>query len=258
MASMERPKTADKVLGTRLSDAMVRNQWSDRQKLAIACQFLASHGHSYGLAGQISMRAVAQNHYMTSRFGLGFDEVTASSMVTVNDDLEVVEGDGIPNPAIRFHTWVYRARPDVQAIVHTHPPYCSALSTLKRELVVAHMDAMMLHDDCAYLADWPGVPVADEEGRIISEALGRKRAILLAHHGQLTACTSIEEATYLAFWIEHAAKMQMIAQSVGEMRSVEPELAREAHDFLLKPSIVNLTFDSWGRRVARMRPDCMQ
>jgi L-fuculose-phosphate aldolase len=50
------------------------------------------------------------------------------------------------------------------------------------ELAVAHMDATPFFNDCAYLADWPGVPIADEEGQIISAALGEKRAILLDVH----------------------------------------------------------------------------
>ena len=53
--------------------------------------------------------------------------------------------------------------PDVRSIVHTHPPYCNALSMTGRNLEVAHMDAAMFWNDCAYLDEWPGVPVADDE-----------------------------------------------------------------------------------------------
>ncbi|MCQ4384354.1 class II aldolase/adducin family protein, partial [Clostridioides difficile] len=60
------------------------------------------------------------------------------------------------------------------------------------------MDMTPLHDDCAFLADWPGVPIADQEGGIISDALGSRRAIILAHHGYLTAGSTCEEATYLS------------------------------------------------------------
>ena len=61
-------------------------------------------------------------------FGLGFDEARASSIVLADDDLNLIEGDGMVNPSNRFHLWIYRHRADVTAIVHTHPPYCSALS----------------------------------------------------------------------------------------------------------------------------------
>jgi ribulose-5-phosphate 4-epimerase/fuculose-1-phosphate aldolase len=59
---------------------------------------------------------------------------------------------------------------------------------------------------CAYLPEWPGPPIGDEEGRIIHEAPGDKRAILLAHHGQLVATATIEEAAVLAVFVERTAR----------------------------------------------------
>src|SRR3546814_20797044 len=88
------------------------------------------------------------------------------------------------NPAVLFHFWVYRRRPDVNCIVHTHPPYVSALSMTGRALSISHMDATPFADDCAFLAEWPGLPIADNEGDIISAALGARRTILLAHKGR--------------------------------------------------------------------------
>ena len=137
----------------------------------------------------------------------------------------------------------------MNSIVHTHSPWASALAAARQPLVIAQMDMTPLHDDCAFLADWPGVPIADQEGVIISEALGSKRAIVLAHHGYLTAAKSIEEASHLSVYLERAARMQLRAQAAyGTLTPVKDDLAREAHDFLLKPSIVNATFDYWCRQ----------
>ena len=105
----------------------------------------------------------------------------------------------------------------------------------------------MLHGT-AHLPEWPGVPVADDEGRIISGALGGAKSILLANHGLLTAGASIEEATYLAVFFERAARMQIRAMAAGGYKEVKPELAEEARDFLLQPSIVRGTFAYWARR----------
>ena len=76
--------------------------------------------------------------------------------------------------------------PDVKAIVHTHAPYASALAATGKPLKTIHMDSAMLHGT-AHLPEWPGVPVADDEGRIISGALGSAKAILLSNHGLLAA-----------------------------------------------------------------------
>ena len=152
-----------------------------------------------------------------------------------------------PNPGVRFHIWIYRKRPDVRAIIHTHAPYASALAATGKPLQIAHMDSAMLYGT-AHLADWPGVPVADDEGRIISAALGDAKCILLANHGLLTTGSSVEEATYLAVFFERAARMQLRAMAAGGVKPVKPELAQEACEFLLQPSIVRGTFAYWARR----------
>jgi L-fuculose-phosphate aldolase len=191
-------------------------------------------------------------------FGLGFDEARASNIIRVDDDLNVVEGDGMAYGANRFHLWIYRQRPEINAIVHTHPPYCAALSMIGEELAVAQMDTMVFHEDCAYLPEWPGLPIGDDEGEIISRAIGNKRAILLAHHGQLTACKNIEEASVLAVYIERAAKIQLWASAAGKIKPVKPELAKEAHDFRLRQKVIDATFCYFARRVLRGSNDCLQ
>ena len=222
---------------------------SPKETLAYACRILAMTGQEAGLAGQISLRSERPDAYWTLRFGLGFDEATPDDFIEVDQDLNTLRGEGMANPATRFHLWVYRARQDVNAIIHTHSPWASALAAARQPLVIAQMDMTPLHEDCAFLADWPGVPIADHEGVLISEALGSKRAIVLAHHGYLTAGCSVEEATYLSVYLERAARMQLRAQAAfGPLTPVDATLAREAHDYLLKPSIVNATFDYWCRQ----------
>jgi L-fuculose-phosphate aldolase len=214
--------------------------------LALACRILAAEGHESGLAGQVTARGEKPDTWWTLEFGYGFDEATAGRMVLVDEDLKPVSG-GRPNPGVRFHVWIYRKRPDVQAIIHTHAPYASALAATGQPLKTIHMDSAMLHGT-AHLADWPGVPVADDEGRIISGALGAAKTILLANHGLLAAGSSIEEAAYLAVFFERAARMQLRAMSAGGLKEVKRELAEEARDFLLQPSIVRGTFAYWARR----------
>lgn len=218
------------------------------QLLATACRILAAEGHESGLAGQVTARGEKPGTWCTLEFGYGFDEASAGRMVLVDEDLKPLSG-GRPNPGVRFHVWIYRKRRDVQAIIHTHAPYASALAATGQPLRTIHMDSAMLHGT-AHLADWPGVPVADDEGRIISGALGDAKTILLANHGLLAAGSSIEEAAYLAVFFERAARMQLRAMSAGGFKEVKRELAEEARDFLLQPSIVRGTFAYWARRHA--------
>ena len=216
------------------------------ESLSLACRILAREGHESGLAGQVTARGENPGTWWTLQFGYGFDEATAERMVLVDEDLKPLSG-GRPNPGVRFHVWIYRKRPDVNAIVHTHAPHASALASTGKALKTIHMDSAMLHGT-AHLAEWPGVPVAEDEGRIISSALGDAKSILLANHGLLTTGNCVEEAAYLAVFFERAARMQLRAMAAGGFREVKPELAAEACEFLLQPSIVRGTFAYWGRR----------
>jgi len=231
---------------------------SVREKLAITSRVLYDGGHDSGLAGQITARGPEPGTYYTQRLGLGFDEISVSNILLVNEDLEVLEGHGMPNPANRFHSWVYRNRPDVQCIVHTHPLYTASLSMLETPLIVSHMDNCPLYDDCAFLEEWPGVPVGNEEGDIISRALGDKRAILLAHHGMLVAATSVEEACVLSLQFERTARMQLIAMAAGEIKPIKPELGREAHDWILRPRRSQIGFEYHARKALSRHPDMLR
>ena len=219
------------------------------EALAAACRILAREGHESGLAGQMTARGEKPATWWTLQFGYGFCEATPERMVLVDEDLEPLSG-GRPNPGVRFHVWIYRQRPDVNAIIHTHAPYASALAATGKPLQIAHMDSAMLYG-AAHLPEWPGVPVADDEGRIISGALGEAKTILLANHGLLTTGNSVEEAAYLAVFFERAARMQLRAMAAGGVKEVKPELAREARGFLLQPSIVRGTFAYWARRAEK-------
>ncbi|MFF8991108.1 aldolase [Streptomyces sp. NPDC014983] len=228
-----------------------------RQKLALTCRIAFDGGHDSGLAGQISSRGREPGTYYTQRLGLGFDEITEDNLLLVNEDLDVLEGEGMPNPANRFHSWIYRAREDVNCIIHTHPLHTAALAMLEVPLVVSQMDTTPLYDDCAFLKEWPGVPVGNEEGEIITAALGDKRAILLAHHGQLVTGRTIEEACTLALLIERAARLQLLAMAAGTIRPLDPALAREAHDWTSTDRRSRANFAYYARKALRNHPDCL-
>lgn len=229
-----------------------------RRSLTRSAWILADEGHESGLAGQLTARGPSPGTFWTLPLGLAFDEAEEASWLLIDDALQVLEGTGShgirePNPATRFHLWIYRARTDVTAIVHTHPPAASALAAAEQPLIVAHMDATPLFDDTAFLPDWPGLPTADREGELIAEALGGKHALLLAHHGLLAAGRSVQEAAFLAVFMERMARQQIDAAKVGGSKPIAADEARRARDFLRTDRIMGLTFDAWSRRAERRR-----
>ncbi|MEN5172278.1 aldolase [Acinetobacter higginsii] len=232
--------------------------YSDRQKLALTCRILFDHGHDAGLAGQITCRAEQENTFITQRFGLGFDEITAANLLVVDQDLKPLDQQGMANPANRFHTWIYQQHPEVNCIIHTHPTHIAALSMLRVPLAISQMDTCALYEDCSFVGEWPGVPVGNEEGIFISEALGKNRAVLLSHHGQLVAGKSIEEACNLALLIERAARLQLLAMSAGQIQPIPHELAKEAHDWLSTDKRNKVNFAYYARKALKNHRECIE
>lgn len=223
-----------------------------RQAVAQTCRTLYAFGHDSGLSGQISARAEKEGTYYTQRMGLGFDEITPENLLIVDEDLNVIDGSGMPNPANRFHSWLYRARADINCIVHTHAPYVSALSMLEVPLEIAHMDACLLYGQVAFLKKWPGIPVGNEEGEIISKAIGDKKAIMLSHHGLLVAAGSVEEACIMGVMFERAARLQLLAMAAGEIQKIPEDLGLEAQKWICTPSRITATFAYYARRAERL------
>jgi len=224
-----------------------------RQALTRCAWILADEGHESGLAGQLTARGPRAGTFWTLPLGVALDEAEEASWLLIDNDLGVLEGEGAfgirePNPATRFHLWIYRARPEVDSILHTHPPACSAIAAAGKPLIVAHMDATPLYGEVAFMPHWPGLPTADREGELISAGLGDCHAILLAHHGMLTAGRTVQEAAFL----------QLDAAGVGGARPVDADQARRARDFLRTDRIMNMTFDAWARKAMRKRGVSLQ
>ena len=231
-----------------MEDITPDTHFNIRQKIALACRILFDNGHDAGLAGQITTRGMEPETFLTQRLGLGLDEITASNLLVVNEHLSVLHGAGMPNPANRFHSWVYRARPDVNCIIHTHPAYTAALSMLEVPLQISHMDNCVLYDAVAFVDKWPGIPFGNEEGELISDALKDKSALLLGHHGMLVVGNTVEEACMLALAFERSARMQIVAMSAGSIKPIDRELGLEARAWLSKPKRHAIGFSYQARR----------
>lgn len=217
--------------------------------LAIGCRLLAEEGHSRSLLGQVTARDPS-GCYLSLPFGRGLDEADAAELVRFDRDMRAL-GPGMVHPGIRFHLWIYDRRPDVNAIVHTHPPASMALAMTHERLRIVSMDSAMLYGSVGYLDHWPGTPEGDAEGEIISAALGNNSSLLLCNHGLLTVGTTVHEAVYRAVFFERAAAAQLSALAVGPLKEVEPEAAESARQAMTRAPYVNATMAYLYRKTLR-------
>lgn len=121
-------------------------------KVAIACRALAIAGHNANLvlANQVSAWD-GDAHLCNQTCGLAMEEARPEIQIKVDFELRVVAGQGMADPANRFQAFIYRRRPDIGAVVHTHAPASSILAMIGRPLEISHMDTMPLYHRVAYL-----------------------------------------------------------------------------------------------------------
>lgn len=240
----------------KINEIAFANSWSLSEKIVIACRILAQMGHCTSMSGQISARYQC-DQFLTQAVGQGFDEISVSSILQVNYDLDLIQGEGCPNPANRFHSWLYNERDDVDCIIHMHSKFASIVAMLNCEIEIAHMDTTCLYDEIAYLKYWPGIPLGNDEGHLISESLGQKKALLLANHGYIIAAKSVEECLYLALRFELACELFYRAKQLGEISPIEPELALEAKKWTTMDKRFQAHFQYCARKILRDEPTCL-
>src|SRR5205085_8907509 len=117
-----------------------------RQRLAIAGRILAAAGQSDFTRGHISARLPDRALFLMKPHSAGLDEIAAENLLTIGLDGEVVAGEGRRHSEVYIHSEVYKARPDVNCVLHTHPPYVVALSATGRPMRAHSQPGALFHE----------------------------------------------------------------------------------------------------------------
>jgi L-fuculose-phosphate aldolase len=148
-----------------------------------------------------------------------------------------------------LHIGVYAARPDVGAVVHGHPPHATALSATAAELSLLTHDAVLFADGLPRFDD-PDLIVDEEQGDRAAAALGAHRALLLNNHGVLVVGKDVPWAVLAAVTLERAAYLQGIASALGELRSIDEEVAIRLLPVKYRDEFVAEYWEAWKRRLS--------
>ncbi|MBI2824898.1 MAG: class II aldolase/adducin family protein [Planctomycetia bacterium] len=207
----------------------------ERVKLAAAYRILARRGLDDGLAGHISLRVPgAPEYFWVNPFGKFFSEVTAENLVLVNKEGEIIDGWPMINFAgFCIHSAIHQARPDVNCAVHTHPPAGTAYSALGIELDPLDQTGCSFFEDHAVYVDYTGVVIDEGQATDIVDALGDRRALILANHGLLTCAATIEQALLDMLDMERTCAVNLRAMATGrDLQVVPPAVARQSRSVL--------------------------
>jgi L-fuculose-phosphate aldolase len=197
-------------------------------QVAWACRILAMRGHADFTLGHVSARGPEESIYM-KRSGLGLNEVAPHDVLVVDTDGLKLKGDGQVHREVVIHTEAYRARPDVGAVVHTHPPHTIALGASDAEFALLGHDAALFKDGIGIFDESADLITRPEQGLAVSQALGSRRAVMLRNHGVVVVGKDIPWATITTLTLERAARIQAIAASLGSPQPMTLAMAESLH-----------------------------
>jgi ribulose-5-phosphate 4-epimerase/fuculose-1-phosphate aldolase len=197
-------------------------EWDARVKLAACYRIFAHLGWSELIYNHISLRVPGtEPHFLINPFGLHYTEVTASNLVKVDIDGNIVGHSDWPiNPAgFTFHGAIHATLPDAHCVMHVHTTPTMAVCCLKDGLSFTNFYAAQLYGQVAY-HDFEGITVHGEEGaRILASSQG-KPVLLLRNHGPVVIGRSLAQAFNLMWLVQRACEVQMASQPMGALQPI--------------------------------------
>ena len=235
-------------------------EWEVRVNLAACYRLIAMYGWDDLIFTHISARVPGpDDHFLINAYGLMFEEMTASTLVKVDLDGQIVLDSPYPiNPAgFTIHSAVHAARPDAGCVLHTHTRAGVAVSAQADGLLPLSQISLL---PCASLAyhDYEGIALnEDEKPRLVAD-LGDCKFLILRNHGLLTVGESIPEAFLYMYALETACQTQIAAQSGGNELVHVPDAIvqgiRAQVDLVLKGSGAELAWPGLLRKLDRLDP----
>jgi len=178
--------------------------------------------------GNISMRDPESGLVLIKPSGVRYEVLKPEDMVIVDLDGAIVEGKLKPSSDTASHLYIYRRRPDVNGIVHTHSPYATAFAAVGKPIPV-YLTAMA--DEFGGPIPCGGFALIGSEaiGQVVLEAIGDSPAVLLKNHGVFTVGRTAEAAVKAAVMTEDVAKTVWLALQLGQPEEIPPEDVAKLH-----------------------------
>ncbi len=210
-----------------------------RGLLADAGRVLAHEGQGDYVAGHVSLRLPDRpDRFLMKPAGIGLEEMTDENIITVDIDGNQVAGNAGRHNEVFIHSEVLRARPDVNAVVHTHAIYAVVFSSLGKPLQAVSNDGAFFAEGLPVFSETTELITTSERGKAVARTLQNFGALILRNHGIVTAAPTMEEAVWLALKLNQACQIQVMAEWAGGPRLVgDPGEAKRKGVYANRPDI---------------------
>ena len=232
-----------------MTGAEATSEAAERQALINGFRILDRYNLGARVAGHLTARHPGRDAFWTHRFGLGFGEIGLDDLVLTDFNLNVLDGPGAINPTMHIHAQIYRARPDVAAISHTHGANVVALSATHAEFTPCSQMAGIFQDDILSFDEEDLIVLDAAAGAGMAAVLGKRSALLLRNHGSLLVGSGMAETVLKTIVLEEAAETQLKAMASGQMRGMSPKAAAQVRRFVLSAPIIQAYWNYELRRL---------
>ena len=224
-----------------------------KETLAYSCNILANEGHWDHILGHVSVRIPGQDRIFMKPHSFGFEEIRPEHIITVDLDGTKVEGPYERHSEVFIHTEIYKARSDVNCVVHSHPPYATAFGSLRQRLRPISHEGSIFYDGLPLFDYTTALIRTPELGVEVAKSLGKSRGLLMKNHGSTVVAETIQVATLYAIFLEKAARIQLMATASGEPSWTSDEEAKVKYDQIYTPHRLGSMWDYFVRRAERLR-----
>ena len=216
-----------------------------KARLAVCLRMLESRG-IIDYNGHASIR-LPDDTMLINVGSVPRSRLTAADICTVALDGTLIEGHGKPPLELHLHAGLYRARADVKAVVHAHPPFSTALTTAGQPYLPVYAQGSLLSP--MPVLDSPDSINSPDRADALAGALGEAPAVLMKAHGAATVGADITEAFTLMNYLEENAERQIRAMQIGTPYRFTEEECRAAREKLWTPSLFQRTWEHFAARL---------
>jgi ribulose-5-phosphate 4-epimerase/fuculose-1-phosphate aldolase len=242
-----------------LKDRVSAEEWQLRCDLAACYRLVAAYGWSDLVFTHVSARIPGpEHHFLINPYGLMFDEITASSLVKVDQDCRKLSDSPFPvNPAgFVIHSAIHQVREDAGCVLHTHSRAGVAVSAQKCGVLPISQQSTFVLSSLGY-HEYEGVALRDDEKSRLQADLGHASYLMLRNHGLLTLGRTIPEAFLNMYVFENTCRIQIDAQAGGELIHVRPAILQGLAEVMKTATMglgAGIAWPALLRKLERMDP----
>ncbi len=223
-----------------------------RTILATGCRILAMEGHGDLIWGHLSARQPGSDRFWMKPARLGLEEIQPEDTVLVDLDGNQLAGHRRRHNEWPIHAEVFRSRPDVGAVVHTHPTLSTVFGSTDHPLQpITHEGCLFVPPDVPRYDETTALIVTPEQGRGVARALGTHRALFMRNHGVVIAAPTVEEAVFTAILLEKACRANLAALAAPPYTVTTAEEAAFKRRQIYHPENIQAAWDYFCRKLAR-------